>query len=1182
MTTVERKGTFKVEYLQNVEKQVQEKWEQEKIYEINAPKEPRKSPDEKFLCTFPYPYMNGRLHLGHTFSLSKCEFAVRFQRLKGKRALFPFGLHCTGMPIKACADKLKREMELYGYPPQFPEDQGEDEVQVEKDVIPKDKSKGKKSKAVAKSGSAKFQWQIMQSLGLCDEEIAKFADTDYWLDYFPPLAVQDLRQIGIHVDWRRSFITTDANPFYDQFVRWQFMHLKKRDKIQYGKRYTIYSVRDGQPCMDHDRSSGEGVGPQEYTLIKMKMLTPYPAKLKSFSQKSVFLVAATLRPETMYGQTNCWVRPDMRYIAFTTATNEIFICTERSARNMAYQGFTSAEGKIDIVAELKGEDILGAALKAPLTSHSTIYALPMLTIKEDKGTGVVTSVPSDSPDDYAALVDLKKKQPFREKYNIADKMVLPFEPLPIIDVPEFGNLSAVTVYDRLKIQSQNDKDKLLEAKEMVYLKGFYDGVLLVGEHKGKKIQDVKKTLQKSLVDKNEAIVYYEPEKTIISRSGDECVVALCDQWYLDYGEATWKTMAEKCLENMNTYHDEVRKNFTGCLNWLHEHACSRTYGLGTRLPWDEQWLIESLSDSTIYMAYYTIAHLIQGNSFKGDQPNALGIKAEQMIPEVWDYIFFNNAPFPKNAGIKKDSLDLMRREFQYWYPVDLRVSGKDLVQNHLTYFIYNHCAIWPDDESKWPKGVRANGHLLLNSAKMSKSEGNFLTLTEAVRKFSADGMRLCLADAGDSVEDANFVENMADAGILRLYTFIEWVKEMMATKDTLRTVPVGTFNDKVFESEMNLKIKETDDFFNRMLFKEALRTGFFEMQACRDKYRELCSEGMHRDLVLKFIEIQAILMSPICPHVAEHIWSLLGKSGSIVNASWPAVGEINELQIKRSCYLMDAAHSFRIFLKNYLAGQRAQKGKAAAPPVEKPTIATVWVAKTFPPWQSCVLTTMKSLYDKHGKLPDNKIISTELSSKAELKKYMKRVMPFVQATREKMDLHGVQALSLTLEFSETDVLVQNKLYLENTLDLEEVSVRYSDEPDAAEKMREECCPGQPYISFFTRPGVNIACVNPEAHTGLFTRIVKISSGDTVTKLCARIAKDTKAIKDSQSIKLYRYEDPILGDRKMPAFKDPTMDKVILPSDASFEIDVNCQKIFAVIGGFKYELGGTLTYLVENK
>lgn len=314
--------------------------------------------------------------------------------------------------------------------------------------------------------------------------------------------------------------------------------------------------------------------------------------------------------------------------------------------------------------------------------------------------------------------------------------------------------------------------------------------MLVGEFKGKKIQDVKKSLQKSLLDKKEAVIYYEPEKTIISRSGDECVVALCDQWYLDYGEEKWKKQAEKCLDQINTYHDEVKKNFQACLNWLHEYACSRTYGLGTKLPWDEQWLIESLSDSTIYNAYYTVAHLLQGGTFKGEKPNVLGVKAEQMTPEVWDYIFFKNVPFPSKSGIKKESLDLMKREFEYWYPVDLRVSGKDLIQNHLTFYIYNHCAIWPNDECKWPKGIRANGHLLLNSAKMSKSEGNFLTLSDAVKKFSADGMRLCLADAGDSVEDANFVESMADAGILRLYTFIEWVKEILASRDSLRYVLV--------------------------------------------------------------------------------------------------------------------------------------------------------------------------------------------------------------------------------------------------------------------------------------------------------------------------------------------------------------------------------------------------------
>nr|CAD7393183.1 unnamed protein product [Timema cristinae] len=498
----------------------------------------------------------------------------------------------------------------------------------------------------------------------------------------------------------------------------------------------------------------------------------------------------------MYGQTNCWVHPDIKYIAFNTAQGDVFVSTRRAARNMVYQGFTS--GELDIVAELLGQDIMGWSLKAPLTFYNLIYTLPMLTIREDKGTGLVTSVPSDSPDDYAALMDLKKKQPFREKYGIKDKMVLPYDPIPILEIPELGKLSAVTLYERLKIQSQNDKDKLQEAKELVYLKGFYDGVMLVGDFRGKKVQEVKKDLQKRLIDSKEAALYYEPEKQIISRSGDECVVALCNQWYLNYGEEHWKSQALANLDEMNTFHDEVKKNFIATLNWLHEYACSRTYGLGTKLPWDEQWLIESLSDSTIYMAFYTVAHLLQGGTFQGEKPNSLGITANQMTPDVWDYIFLKESKFPSKSKIPRASLDLMKREFEYWYPVDLRCSGKDLIQNHLTFFIYNHCAIWPEDKGKWPKGIRANGHLLLNSLKMSKSDGNFLTLSEAVGKFSADGMRLCLADAGDSIEDANFVESMADAGILRLYTFIEWVKEILSNRKTLREGPADTFHDRVF------------------------------------------------------------------------------------------------------------------------------------------------------------------------------------------------------------------------------------------------------------------------------------------------------------------------------------------------------------------------------------------------
>lgn len=851
--------------------------------------------------------MNGRLHLGHTFALSKSEFAVRYQRLKGKNVLFPLGYHCTGMPIKACADKLKRELDTFGCPPTFPdddEDENDDSEEKARDNLIRDKSKGKKTKAAQKAGTGKYQWNIMQANGVSDELIPKFADSNFWCEFFPPMCKQDLTAYGAHIDFRRGFITTDFNPWYDSFVRWQFNILKRRGKIMFGKRHSIFSPRDQQPCMDHDRASGEGVGPQEYTLIKMKIIGNVPQKLKNI-KNPIYLVAGTLRPETMYGQTNCWLHPDIKYIAFETTKNgEVWISTRRAALNMAYQGFTAKEGEYKVIAEVTGKDLFGVELQAPLTSYKKIYALPMMTIKEDKGTGVVTSVPSDSPDDYAALRDLQNKAPLREKFGIKDEMVMPFAPVPIIEVPGISNLSAVTVCEQLKIHSQNDRDKLAEAKDMVYLKGFYDGIMLVGEYAGKKVQDVKKDLQKYLMDRNEADIYFEPEKMVIARSGVECVVALCDQWYINYGEEQWLEKTKNLLKNVETYHDEARKNYEHCLNWLHEYACSRTYGLGTKLPWDEKWVIESLSDSTIYMAYYTIAHLLQDGSYRGEKPSPLGITVDQMTDDVWDYIFFRDAKFPKSTKIKRDHLDLMKHEFNYWYPQDVRCSGKDLINNHLTFMLYNHVAMWENEPDKWPKSIRASGLLMLNSQKMSKSTGNFMSLYQAIEKFSADATRFSLADSGDSIEDANFLEATAESAILRLYSFVEWIKEMQVTKMLLRTGPKQewTFAERWFMSQMNELTIEADDFYNKMMFKEAIRAGVFEFMKARDTYRELCigaNLAMHVDLIFEFIERQTIIMAPVCPHTCEHVWmDLLGKTETVVKAKWPEVGEVDDKLIK--------------------------------------------------------------------------------------------------------------------------------------------------------------------------------------------------------------------------------------------------------------------------------------------
>ena len=146
------------------------------------------------------------------------------------------------------------------------------------------------------------------------------------------------------------------------------------------------------------------------------------------------------------------------------------------------------------------------------------------------------------------------------------------------------------------------------------------------------------------------------------------------------------------------------------------------------------------------MAYYTIAHLLQGDLF-GEKVGPLGIEASLLTPAVYDYIFLD-AAYPTDCGIEQSNLDALRHEFNYWYPYDVCVSGKDLIKNHLMMSLYNHQAIWPD-MTKMPRSYFCNGHIQLNNEKMSKSTGNFLTIDDAIKQFGADATRFACADAGD-------------------------------------------------------------------------------------------------------------------------------------------------------------------------------------------------------------------------------------------------------------------------------------------------------------------------------------------------------------------------------------------------------------------------------------------------
>lgn len=88
--------------------------------------------------------------------------------------------------------------------------------------------------------------------------------------------------------------------------------------------------------------------------------------------------------------------------------------------------------------------------------------------------------------------------------------------------------------------------KLLEeAKELAYTESFSKGTMIIGDFKGEKVEDVRDKIREQMIREEMAFVYCEPESSVVSRSGEECIVAFCDQWYLDYGEEKWKAKAEK-------------------------------------------------------------------------------------------------------------------------------------------------------------------------------------------------------------------------------------------------------------------------------------------------------------------------------------------------------------------------------------------------------------------------------------------------------------------------------------------------------------------------------------------------------------------------------------------------------------------------------------------------------------
>ena len=1095
----EAKGSNRLAHLREIELSRQKAWKENHVFEADAEEDwPSKYDFEtknkkKYLITFPYPYMNGRLHLGHAFSLSKAEFQSRYQRLQGKNVLFPFGFHCTGMPIAAAAKRVAKE---------FKEDPDtvahiREKMEKKKEEAKKNKEdkKGKKDKKDEKSEKEKkapmTQVEILKEVGVADEDLHKFAEPEFWLEYFPPYAKADLEKLGINADFRRSFITTEKQKYYDKFVQWHMLKLKQHDFVAFGKRNAIFSMSEDQPCADHDRSCGEGLGPQEYTLIKLKLLdgdkVPESIKKLLSENKNIYLVAATLRPETMYGQTNCYILPKGEYGFYEMANGEIYVTSEHAILNMAYQEKTKIPKKAEPLLKIKGEELIGVKISAPLSVHKEVYIVPMETTSTSKGTGIVTSVPSDSPDDYINLLNFKNDEKLRNKWGITEEMI--FEPVHIINLEGFSGLAAKDVVEKLKIKSPKEKEKLQKAKEEVYTQGFYKGIIDIGPYKGQPIKDVKDKVKADLIQSGEADTYFEPEGLVKNRIGEECVVALVDQWYLKYGEEQYKEFVLNHVrsDKFNPYSSSTLKGFEQVIGWLSSWGLSRTFGLGSHIPWDKQFLIESLSDSTIYMAYYTIANYLHEDIYGLHPKN--GILPEMLTEEVFDYIFLGKELDFSKTQIPEKVLKEIRNSFTYWYPMDLRCSGKDLIGNHLTMSLYNHAVVWDKNPDYMTRGYFCNGYILVDGEKMAKSKGNFLTINDLIDNYGCDASRITLADCGDTLDDANFLREISNLSVNRLYSFENFIKILVnevwnKIPDFKITDPDGEIKldnlfDKIFDNNINYLIKQATQAYEEMKYKNVLKYAFYEMINAKDQYILFNADDytkLNPVLMVRFLKTFFIMNNPIIPHFTEYMYitylnPIFEKSGLdskkmefLCRAKFPTPSsEVDTKLFEYNKYMNKVIQGIRD-----TASKKVKKGKKEEKNEKKEIKIKVYYAKEYTPMQKEVLGFLrKQTYDENNKITslDEKgapLYKNEILSDEKIDKNSKKnMLEFAAFKAKEVESLGKEALNEQLQFNEEEVLKNNIELFKKLSGVKDIEFTEYDEKNKPKGMKDNAIPGKP-------------------------------------------------------------------------------------------------------------------------
>ncbi|MEM4272354.1 MAG: leucine--tRNA ligase, partial [Candidatus Bilamarchaeaceae archaeon] len=663
--------------------------------------------------------------------------------------------------------------------------------------------------------------------GIPESRFKELEDPEKLVMYFSREIEQGMREMGYSVDWRRKFYTFDVH--FNKFIEWHMKKLHEKGLVIKGSHRLAWCPSDNNVVSSHDTKGDVDPEIEEVAAIKFALE----------GAEGGYLVASTYRPETVYGVTNVWVNPSSMLVKVKAGGGEILYFAKEAWESLSMQI------KGEVIGEVPASNLIGKKVESPLGRKVPVFEAKF--VEPGEGTGIVMSVPAHAPYDYLALKEIGK--------------LGETPPITIIEYRGSALVPAQEYVETLGVKGTSDPLADTATKEL-YKKEAHWGRMKAGEFAGMPVMEAKEKVKEKFEREGKAFpIYVLANGPVFCRCGSRIVVKkVDDQWFIDYGNPEWKKKAKECLGRMETIPEATRKEYLAAIEWLKEKACTRSSGLGTKFPYDKEKIVEPLSDSTIYMAFYTIAHELRK------------IEPSELTEEFFDYVFLGRGSRDVHPKAK-----MLREKFLYWYPLDARHSGADLVRNHLPFFVMNHAAIFPPEH--WPKSIIVNGFVLMEGKKMSKSLGNILPLRKAVEEYGADVVRFSVVAGADLSQDTNFEKSVAVGVRDRAGDFLALLKYADADGNGRA--------ERWLRSRLNRKIRDAPQLYASMALRELGQMLFYEMLQELEWYVKRAD----RPALKGFFEKWAVAFSPFMPHLCEEVWHSLGKEGFVVEQRFPKADE---------------------------------------------------------------------------------------------------------------------------------------------------------------------------------------------------------------------------------------------------------------------------------------------------